>query len=188
MLEKQPLRPGQLDELAATANHPPLEVDLDVVEGDHAGAGLDAGRASDDRTNACRKLVGMEGLRDVVVGAQVEALGLVGGGALGGEENHGNRPLLSELPHDLDAVEVGHHDVEEDDVRANLLGLDQRVFASGRGHDPESLIAEGDRDQLRDEHHKGTAPLTLARGAVLKDQDVAVSQAYLIALSVIAVV
>ena len=33
-----------------------------------------------------------------------------------------------------------------------------------------------DRDQLRDEHHKGTAPLTLARGAVLKDQDVAVCQ------------
>ena len=36
VLEQQPLGPRELDELAVAGDHPPLEVDLDVVEGDDA--------------------------------------------------------------------------------------------------------------------------------------------------------
>ena len=62
----------------------------------------------------------------------------------------GDRPPLAQLAHDLDAVEVGHDDVEQDDVRADLLGLGQRLLAAARGDDAEALLAEGDRHELGD--------------------------------------
>ena len=92
----------------------------------------------------------MERLGDVVVGAEVEALGLVGGRALGGQQDHRDRAALAQLAHDLDAVEVGHHDVEQDDVRADLFGLGQGLLAAAGGDDPEALLAEGDRYELGD--------------------------------------
>ena len=150
VLEQQPFRPRQLDELAVAADHPSLEVDLDVVEREDAGAGLDARGATDDGPNAGRELIRVERLGDVVVGAEVEALGLVGGRALGRQQDDRHRPLLAELAHDLDAVEVRHHDVEQDDVRPNLLGLGEGILAAGRGDDAEALLTEGDRDELRD--------------------------------------
>ena len=36
------------------------------------------------------ELIGMEWLGDVIVGAQIEALGLVGSGAFGGQQDHWN--------------------------------------------------------------------------------------------------
>ena len=62
----------------------------------------------------------------------------------------GDGAALAELAHDLDAVEVGHDDVEEDDVRADLLGLLERLLAAVGGDDAEALLAEGDRDELGD--------------------------------------
>ena len=62
----------------------------------------------------------------------------------------GDGAALAELAHDLDAVEVGHDDVEQDDVGPNFLGLQQRLFAAVGGDDAEPLLAEGDRDELGD--------------------------------------
>ena len=62
----------------------------------------------------------------------------------------GDRPPLAQLAHDLDAVEVGHDDVEQDDVRADFLGLLAGPPRRRRGDDPEALLAEGDRDELGD--------------------------------------
>ena len=39
---------------------------------------------------------------------------------------------------------------EQDDVRTDLLGLGQRLLAAVRGDDAEALLAEGERDELRD--------------------------------------
>src|SRR4051812_6864587 len=150
VLEEQPFGPRELHELAATGDHPALEIDLDVVELDHACARLRAAAAADDGADARRQLVRVERLRDVVVGAEVEALGLVGGRAFRREEDDGHRPALTELPHDLDPVEIRHHDVEEDDVRSDLLRLDERLLAAVRRDDPEALFRERDRDELRD--------------------------------------
>ena len=61
-----------------------------------------------------------------------------------------HRPALAQLAHDLDAVEIGHDDVEQDDVRPDLLGLLQRLLAAVGGDDAEALFAEGDRDELGD--------------------------------------
>ena len=62
----------------------------------------------------------------------------------------GDRAALAQLAHDLDAVEVGHDDVEQDDVRPDLLGLQERFLAAVGGDDAEALLAQGDRDELRD--------------------------------------
>ena len=82
VLEQQPLGARELHELAVARDHAPLEVDLDVVERQHARTRVRAGRAPEDRADAGGELVGVEGLGDVVVGAQVEALRLVGRRAL----------------------------------------------------------------------------------------------------------
>ena len=65
---------------------------------------------------------------------------------------------------DLDAVQVGHDDVEQDDVGPDLLGLGQRLLAAGGRHDPEALVGEGHRDELgdallvvRDQHQRLSA-------------------------------
>ena len=106
-------------------------------------------RRMTERTRAASSS-GMERLRDVVVRAQVEALGLVGGRTLGRQEDHRHRPPLAQLLHHLDAVDVGHHDVQEHHVGAELLRLPQRLFAALGRDDAESLFLEGDRDELRD--------------------------------------
>ena len=109
-----------------------------------------AGRAAQDGPDAGGQLVGMERLGDVVIGAEVETLGLVGRGSLGGQQDDGDRPPLAELAHDLDAVEVGHDDVEQDDVGSDLLGLEEGFLATVGGDDAEPFLRQGDRYELGD--------------------------------------
>jgi len=70
--------------------------------------------------------------------------------SLGGQQDDGDRTPFAQLAHDLDTVEVGHHDVEQDDVRADLFGLCQGLFTATGGDHTEALFAEGDRYELRD--------------------------------------
>ena len=58
----------------------------------------------------------MEGLGHIVVGTQVQAFGLVRRGALGRQEDDRDGASLAQLAHDLDTVEVEHHDVEKHDI------------------------------------------------------------------------
>src|SRR4029079_191048 len=96
------------------------------------------------------QLVRVERLGDVIVRAKVEARGLVGGGALRRQQDHRHGPALAELAHDLDAVQIGHDDVEEDDVWPYLLRLLERLLATVRGDDAEALLGKRDRYELRD--------------------------------------
>ena len=150
VLEEEPLGSAQLHELAVAAHHPAFQVDLDVADMKDAARGRDAGCTSEDGAHACRELIGMERLGDVVVRAKVEPLRLVRGGALGGEQDHRDRPPLPQLAHDLDPVEIGHHHVEEDDVGSHLLGLAERLLAAVGGDDAEPLIAQAHCDELGD--------------------------------------
>ena len=124
-------------------HHATLEVDLDVVEGQDPRSGRDARGSAQDGPHAGRQLVGVEGLGHVVVGAQVQALGLVRRGALGRQEDDRDGAPLAQLAHDLDAVEVEHHDVQEHDVRPQLLGLLEGFLATTRRDDAKALLAEG---------------------------------------------
>jgi hypothetical protein len=54
------------------------------------------------------------------------------------------------LAHHLDAVEVGHDDVKEHDVRTDFLGLLECFLSTARGNDAETFIVESQRDELCD--------------------------------------
>ena len=88
----------------------------------------------------------MEGLDQVVVGAGAQSADLLLDLALGGEHDDGNvggAPLLCpDLGRDLVAVELGEHDVEEDQV--GRLGSPQAESfrAVGRDDDVVALLLQ----------------------------------------------
>jgi hypothetical protein len=59
-------------------------------------------------------------------------------------------PSLAQLAHYLDAVQVRHDDVEQDDVGPDFLRLGERLPAPGGGDNSETLVAECHRDELGD--------------------------------------
>ncbi len=150
VLKQQPLGAAERDELAALGEQPALEVDLDVVERNDAGARRHAARATENGTNASRQLVGMERLGDVVVRAEVETLGLVARGPLGGQEDDRHGSPLAQLAHHFDAVQVGHDDVKENDVRPNFLGLLEGFLTATCGDHAEAFVVQRQRDELGD--------------------------------------
>ena len=75
------------------------------------------------------------GLGHVGVGADAEAVQPVGGVAQGGEHHdrgEHRRAVAPEAAADVEAVDVGEHQVEEDDVRAMLPGQLQAGLARRR--------------------------------------------------------
>ena len=88
-----------------------------------------------------------ERLGDVVVDAQAQALDLVGRGVAGGQEDDrhpraGALALAQPAGH-LEAVEVGEHHVEHDQVGPALLDGGQRLPSGGGPLDLEAVEAEG---------------------------------------------
>ena len=94
-----------------------------------------------------RQLVRMERLGKVVVRPEVEAHRLVSRRVHCGEEDDRHGPPFLEPAHDLDAVEVGHDDVEQDDIGAHLLGLLERLAPAVRGDDREAVLTQNQRHQ-----------------------------------------
>ena len=71
------------------------------------------------RLQAQRKLLGLEGLHQIVVRAGLEADALVHDVALGRQEHDGHlAPLGTDGLADLEAVRVGQHDVQDEEVGA----------------------------------------------------------------------
>ena len=94
-------------------------------------------RPAQDRAQACQQLAGREGLRDVVVGAQLQtdhAIRLV---PFGGQHDHRNAAVLTNAPANFQAVHAGHHHIQQDRVeqarfqRGQSPGSVRRV---GKGH------------------------------------------------------
>src|SRR5947207_3514 len=105
VLEQQPLRSAERDQLATLGQQPALKINLDVAEGDDAGTGRHAAGSTQYGANARSKLVRVERLCDVVVCTKVQALGFVAGRAFGRQQDDRDRTPFSKLAHDLDAVE-----------------------------------------------------------------------------------
>jgi len=69
----------------------------------------------------------------------------------GGEKEDRNLgAALGQTLGDLEAVEVGQHYVEDDDVGAEVLGALQRLLSVGRLLDREVLVAQGHRQHVGD--------------------------------------
>jgi hypothetical protein len=96
-------------------------------------------------------LLEAERLGDVVVAADGQAGDLVLGGVLGGQEQHrGAGVARAQPPGHVEAVQVGQHHVEHDQVGAVALHGRQRLQAAGGRRHLEPGQAQAGRQQLED--------------------------------------
>src|SRR5947199_82109 len=122
-----------------------------------------SGPSSDDRwlrghrvlpqaeTDLAHQVEAAEGLGDVVVGAHRQPLLDVGRGRLGGQEDYreGRRGgSRSDVAEHLVAVDVGHHDVEDDHVEELAADDLERFPAAGALDRLHALDAQSRLDQL----------------------------------------
>ena len=108
--------------------------------------------APDQRAQAREQHDERERLRQEVVGAGVERLGLVVLAVLGGEdEDRGPDALVAQRPAHLVAVDAGQEDVEHDRVVGALPGPPQAVVAVVGDVDVEALGREAVGDRRREE-------------------------------------
>jgi hypothetical protein len=137
---------------------------------DHQVADLDApdlllvrhAASAQNRPHARDQLARPERLGHVVVGAHLETDHDVRFLALGGQ-HHDRRPArllaLAQAAADLEAVQPGQHQVQQDQLRLPADGLLEALLAVRRGEDAEALALEVVPDHLDDV------------GVVLDDQD-----------------
>jgi len=142
------------------------ELHLDTVDGHFAASGIDDQVAVDDplalglaplRRDAAKdrlhprdELPGIERLRHVVVGADLEPDDLVDVLVARGQHQDRDVGALAQAPADLDAVDVGQHQVEDDQRRLLRLGCGQCVRAVlGRAH-LEARVLEVERHEGSD--------------------------------------
>ena len=88
------------------------------------------------RLDARQQLRSAERLRDVVVGADLEADDAVDLVALCREDDHrGRHPLAAQHAQHLDAAHAGKHHVEQDEVQSLVAGgLERSLAIGGGGH------------------------------------------------------
>ena len=107
-------------------------------------------RAAEDALDARHELARVERLRQVVVGADLEADDLVDVLVAGGEHQDRHVRGLAHAAADLDPVDVGQHQVEDD--QRGLLGRDlrQRGAAGGDGAHVVAGVLEVEGDERGD--------------------------------------
>src|SRR2546427_2468077 len=155
-------RGEELELLGRQLDKPVLHPDLAAVALDLEIAGpqtglllLRVGRLAPahDCPDPCDELPRRERLRHVVVGAELESENLVPFLDPARDHDHGDSGeirVLLEAPADLPAVQLGHHDVEQDHVRTDLARQPQSVGAVRRQDDIVALLGEVVADELGD--------------------------------------
>src|SRR5437660_46781 len=138
------------------------ELDEPLAEADLAGGGVDAQlagahhpgevrlAATEHRAHPGEKLTELEGLDEVVVGAELEPLDAVGGLVAGREDDESAVAVAGEGPAELPAVHARHHQVEHHDLRLELVDDAQRGAPVGGGAHLEALVAQSHCDEVGD--------------------------------------
>src|SRR5207244_3497025 len=150
VFEQGELARGQPDRPAAAGGPAGGRVEREVLEPE-GGRGL-ARLPAEERADARQELVEGKGLRQVVVGAEVETRDLVGDGVASGEEQHRGRHLfVAERLEDRQAVTAGQHHVEDDEVvgKARQEAV-EGVGAVLRDLDRVAFFLEALADEVRD--------------------------------------
>ena len=145
--------PGVVHEIGEQAIFVARELDRHVVHRDAPGAGVEpdradgqiaggvAGGAAQQRAQARQHFLHVEGLRDIIVGAGVNALDLVAPSVAGGQDQDRHRAsALAPGFEDRDPVAFGQADVEHDRVvrlgvaaKPALLAVERAVDRIARG-------------------------------------------------------
>ena len=117
------------------------------------------GHAAQRGADAGEQLLGVERLRDVVVGAGVERAHLLRLLVAGGQHDHGHVAERAQAAQHVEPVEVGEAEVEDHDVGAAVGGDHDRRLA-GRGLEHLEVAAAQRRAQRAPE-----------RGVVFDEED-----------------
>lgn len=140
-------------------------VDLGTL-GEHADEVVHAERGS----HADSEFGDVEGLHHVIDGAEVEGGDFVGGGVEAREDDDGDVAGLVavlEESEDLEAVDAGHVEIEEDEGGGSDGGDLESFFAAGGADELDVLLAESrleepmDIVRVIDDEHDGTDVLGL---------------------------
>src|SRR5918994_93375 len=134
--------------LAAHLDEPLLEVDPQLTRLDRLLEllfGVSERGAPQHRLDAAAELAHRERLRDVVVGAELEAEDLVDLLGLGREHDDRHRAARADLAAHVEAVHLGHHHVEHDEVEGVLSQPVEGLAPIERRNDLVALLAQGIR-------------------------------------------
>ena len=145
------LRGGEIDGAAPPPHLVGVLVHLEVGEGEPVGARPRPVGPTEDRPDPGDQLLQAERLRDVIVATDRQAADLVLGRVAGREEQDRRRPPPVEqaLLH-LEPIDVGEHDVEDDEVRSERFDeLDRVATVPGRLH-VEPLVPKSRRHEVGD--------------------------------------
>ena len=90
------------------------------------------GSPTQQRLDPREQLLAAERLDDVIVGAGAKAPHLVDLTAAGGEQDHGHVAEVAEALERLESVELGHREIEDDEVGRALMEDAERVASVQR--------------------------------------------------------
>ena len=111
-----------------------------LLGGGAAQHGLDAGG----------DFLGVKGLDDVVVGAQLQTQHLIVGLALGCQHDNGGVVLGADLAADFPSVHYRHHNVQQDQVGMQFVKVGQGCFAVMGHRDRVALLDQVKTQQFAD--------------------------------------
>src|SRR6266545_3445270 len=155
------LAPGQLDRLPPDEAAALGAVELEAVAPQDALLRYEALRAAKLRPHTCHHLGRRERLHDVIVGAELEPCDAIRLLATGGHKDDRDRRLLTNPPHDLEAVDLRQHHVDEREVDSAPAEQRERIGAVLRLSDGEALLAQVEAEQapqrplVLDDQHLG---------------------------------
>ena len=137
------LRGGEVDDVPAASHLVRTLIELDVGEAQDAVVLGLVPRPTQDGVDPGDDLGQREGLGDVVVAAHGEAGQLVLERVARGQEEDGDAHAVgAQAAGDLESVEVGEHDIEDDEVGRILLGLGECLAPRHGLVDGEPLVAQ----------------------------------------------
>ena len=104
------------------------------------------------RANVGKQLLRAEGLAQIAVGAEVKPAHFLGFAIMTGKEENKSGGLVGHAAADLEAVQFGHLDIQDDQIRTLLAPHLERLSAVKGAH---NLIAEATQT-VRQEIHRLT--------------------------------
>ena len=144
------LGPGQGDGQAVPRDRPPGQVQRERAKRYQAGVFRTVAGATHGGPDPCHQLGDLERLLDVVVRAGLEADDDVDRVGPGRQHHDGQGGDRTDRPTDLEAVQAGQHDIEQDQIERLVTEAVQAGLTVVRGLDREPGLAQADGSDFAD--------------------------------------
>src|SRR5579875_1037912 len=131
----------QLDDPIPAHRFPARRIKLEIAKGEN-GAGR-AVAAAKERTDAGGQLFKGKRLDQVIIGAGIQASDPIWYLVTRGQHQNGDIPPRAQSSADFEAVQAGHHHVEDDQVGRTVAGDEEALGSIAGNIDLVALICEG---------------------------------------------